>query len=212
MKGLLVKDIRLLLGQKQFYIVVLGIGILFTCTNSLGMGVSYITGLLTYFTVSTISYDEVENGMSYLMTLPIVRKQYAQEKYLFAGILSVVGAILASFIGIIVCLVNSYVQGITEVLMTAGVMLPVCWLTMAVLIPIQIKFGPEKGRFAMLAGFAIISVVIFGGLRVLEFTGLGFALVHLDTRILVAVGAIAFILVLLASYRISIRIILKKEY
>lgn len=212
MKGFLIKDFRLLLGQKQFYIAVLGIGILLTGMNGLGMGVAYITGLLAYFTISTISYDDVENGMAFLMTLPATRRQYVRGKYLYAFILSIAGCMLAIIVGLGFCIANSYLHGIQEVLLAAGVMLPVCWLMLAILIPIQIKFGAEKGRLAVMATFACTGIVIFALMRLLELTGIGFALLNLDVKILMLMGVIAYILILLASYLICVRIILKKEY
>lgn len=33
--------------------------------------------------VGTLSYDETDNGLAFLMTLPVDRKTYVREKYLF---------------------------------------------------------------------------------------------------------------------------------
>lgn len=84
MKGLLIKDFKLLKGQKQFLAAVLVVTIVFMTTNtSLSFIISYITVMMGMITLTTISYDEYENGMGYLFTLPVSRKGYVREKYLF---------------------------------------------------------------------------------------------------------------------------------
>ena len=37
------------------------------------------------FAITTISYDEFDNGLAFLMTLPVTRKQYVAEKYLLGA-------------------------------------------------------------------------------------------------------------------------------
>ena len=34
---------------------------------------------------STISYDDTDHGMAYLMTLPVTRRQYVYSKYVFSA-------------------------------------------------------------------------------------------------------------------------------
>ena len=48
---------------------------------------SYCTLLMSFFTASTISYDEFNHGFFYLFSLPVSRKGYVAEKYLF-GVLT----------------------------------------------------------------------------------------------------------------------------
>ena len=84
MKGLLIKDFKILKGQKQFFASVLVVTFVFLMTNtSFSFVISYITVMTGMLTLTTISYDDHENGMGYLFTLPISRKGYVQEKYLF---------------------------------------------------------------------------------------------------------------------------------
>ena len=87
MKALLIKDWKLLMSQKQFFLVTIVIvgAFLFTARNP-AFVVSYATIMYTVFTISTISYDDYHNGMSFLMTLPVSRTDYVAEKYTF-GIL-----------------------------------------------------------------------------------------------------------------------------
>ena len=84
MKGLLIKDIHLMKNQgKVLIIMCVLMAIMFgTMNGNIYGAAAYVTFILTLFTVSTISYDEYDNGYLFLFTLPITRKQYINEKYL----------------------------------------------------------------------------------------------------------------------------------
>ena len=75
MKGLLIKDFKILKGQKQFFAAVLIVMTVFLMTStSLSFVISYITVIMAMLTLTTIGYDEHENRMGYLFTLPVSRK------------------------------------------------------------------------------------------------------------------------------------------
>lgn len=52
--------------------------------------IGYLTVIGSFFVLSTIGYDEHGNSFAFLMTLPVMRKTYAGEKYLI-GFLAVKG-------------------------------------------------------------------------------------------------------------------------
>ena len=80
MAGLFEKDLRLLIRNKQFVIVIVFMAFMFSFSGNLSMILPYMTVFGTIFSVSTISYDEADNGSMYLMTLPITYKDYVWEK------------------------------------------------------------------------------------------------------------------------------------
>ena len=85
MKGLLIKDYKLMLGQKSFFGMEALMSVLYLAIyKDPTFAVVFITVMCTMFTISTLSYDEYENGMAYLFTLPISRNTYVLEKYAFA--------------------------------------------------------------------------------------------------------------------------------
>lgn len=88
MKGLLIKDIKLMLKQKNFFLMLIVIAVLMAYAVE---NASYIIGYLSVvgslFTLSSISYDEFDNGNAFLFSLPITRKAYVVEKYGFGLIL-----------------------------------------------------------------------------------------------------------------------------
>ena len=85
MKGLLVKDFKLIKLQKNFFIVIIAIAIgLAVINDSPTFMLGFLTFVVSMFTLSTITYDEFDNGNAFLFTLPISRKSYVVEKYGFS--------------------------------------------------------------------------------------------------------------------------------
>lgn len=81
MRGLICKDLRLMLVQKNFFIMLAFVA--FVCMAALddpAFVVMYVTLIFASFLMSTMSYDEFDNGYPFLFTLPISRKLYVQEK------------------------------------------------------------------------------------------------------------------------------------
>ena len=84
MLGLLIKDMKLMLIEKKYFSLILLIAIMlaFTVTD-MAFIITYVTIIFSSYTVTTISYDEANNGNAFLMTLPFDRSIYVKEKYLF---------------------------------------------------------------------------------------------------------------------------------
>jgi len=74
MKGLLIKDFRLLKGQVYFLLIVTGCVIVFMINGSEAFGVAYVCSMVALLSLTTVSYDEYENGCAFLFTLPITKK------------------------------------------------------------------------------------------------------------------------------------------
>ena len=74
-KGLLIKDFNLRRGQKNFFLGILVLwAVVGVCNFDPIFLVAYAMMMFSFFTLSTLSYDEYENGAAYLFTLPITRK------------------------------------------------------------------------------------------------------------------------------------------
>ena len=61
----------------------------------------YISIVFAMFAISTISYDEYDNGNAFLFTLPFSRKEYVLSKYVFGGALCLFGSLLGTTLMII---------------------------------------------------------------------------------------------------------------
>ena len=85
MRGLICKDLRLMMVQKNFLIMLAAVALVSLAAMDDPMFViMYMTLIFTSFILSTMSYDEFDNGFPFLFTLPITRKLYVREKYVLA--------------------------------------------------------------------------------------------------------------------------------
>ena len=81
MKGLFLKDYYLNFSNRRslFLFLFMSIFMAFAMDGSFIIG--YTGMLMGILAIGTISYDSNENGMAFLMCLPISRKDYVKEKY-----------------------------------------------------------------------------------------------------------------------------------
>lgn len=212
MKGLMVKDLRLLLQRKSFF------ALLIIAAAALGMTDSGTSFLIMYFTIvmsvfvsSTVTYDEYDNCYPFLFTLPVTRKIYAQEKYLFGIVLGLAADIIATCIAVAVTLARG--EQITADIFESTVMaVPVFLLVNAVSLPFTLKYGVEKSRTGMMAAGGIVLAAGF-----FAFKDDGAVLDRIEAVIsenAVTVSVIVYaavIVIEIISYFAGIRIMEKKE-
>ena len=124
MKGLFVKDIELMKQQKQFFILVVVMEVILNLagSGSVSFATGYFTIVTAIFAITTISYDEFDNGLAFLMTLPVTRKQYVAEKYLLGAGLTAVAWGIATITGVICKGVDIHSTGTSY----AGGIAPAC--------------------------------------------------------------------------------------
>lgn len=160
MKGLLVKDFRFLLGQKSSMVVFVVLGLFFLITGEdPSFGVVYTMTLAGLFSTSSITYDSHENGMAFLLTLPIQKKTYVVGKYIFSlmviGIMGVVVFLLAlgcDLFGARAIDMSALAESFIAAIIVGMVMV-------SLMIPIYVIFGAEKARVAILI---IIGIAVAG--------------------------------------------------
>ena len=144
MKGLLVKDLLVMIKSKKVILFMLFIGIV-GGINDISFATGYILMVLAILSLSTISYDEANHGLKALFTLPISKSDYVKEKYLFSLIITGIGFVFVTILG---CFSKS---GFMETL----IILSTALLLLALSLPFQLKEGNEKGRI-------VLFVVVFG--------------------------------------------------
>ena len=217
MKGLLIKDFKLMLMQKNFFIIIIVVACLMSISSQDStFMIGFITFILSLFTVSTISYDEFDNGYPFLFTLPISRSLYVKEKYVLSLILGLGSLILATVICAIITLFKNNIP-LFDLLMMALMILPYIILVQAIMIPFQLKFGAERGRIAIigvLGAIILLGILIFQGLKILK---INFAVIVkqisvLDIRVLGLILIILAMMILFISLIISIKIMKQKEF
>ena len=161
MKGLFIKDLRLMKNQRNFLIT---LALMFLVLIVTGVDASFFMGyvpfLLLIVTMSTITYDEQDNSMGFLMALPVSRQTYVLEKYLLSASFGI-GGFAVTFV---IFLITEKAEGSSMtfenyLLIFMGFLVFVI-LFLSLMIPIQLKFGSEKGRMVLFAiFFGIIGLV-----------------------------------------------------
>ncbi|NNJ30959.1 ABC-2 transporter permease [Lacrimispora defluvii] len=217
MKGLLIKDLLLLKNQQRFFLLVffMSAGMLLVDVNTFFV-INYVTLISTMFTLSSISYDEFDNGYAFLFTLPITRNQYAAEKYVFGFVTGGSAWIIMTVFVVIMNFVRGRV-GTLELVITALLYLLISLLFMAVVVPVQLKFGTEKGRIVLIF---IIGVIFAAGFIVvkaaktfqLDLSTAATALTAFAAGSVITVLFLISLAAIFVSYFISVNIMKKKQF
>lgn len=218
MKGLLIKDYRLLMRQKNFFliVVIVGLGAMAT-SDEPGFLIGYLSFIFPMFVLSTISYDEFDNGNAFLFSLPITRTEYVREKYVFGIVTGMAAWLFAVIVTTIYQLIVLPGFEVAEWILASIAIIGVIVFLLSFMIPVQLKFGGEKGRIAMLGGIGVVFIIGFIAYKIGE-------LLHVDpeqmldqigtwsTGMLATGIAVILLVVLLASMMISGQIMKKKEF
>ena len=220
MKGLLIKDLQLILKQKKFFVVAIALAAMFAFTSKdVTFGATYIIILLAMLVLTTFSYDEFNGGMTFILSLPASRKTYVKEKYVF----TLIDLVAAAVISFAICSLFTVIQGdkidiphLMENILATTVGMGV---VLCITIPLELKYGVEKGRIAMFAAVAIIVLIGMGGYKLLT-SVLNVDLSKIandvatkltDVGMYVAIIAVMLVL-LLISYVASNAVMKKKEF
>lgn len=220
MKGLLIKDIRLLKNQGKTLFVLLGLMIAITLVlgGSSPMPCSYIIFILSVMGINTISFDEYNNGMPFLFVLPVTKKQYVHEKYLFTLGVLVGSGVIGILVSVALWALGNGEGGVRDILMTCGACMAVSAVFLGVAFPLKFRFEGEKGRMILPVVFGLGWVLFIFLIKGAEkLSGDVWNQVYemadrLGTAGIIAVLAAVVILFFGASWMISLKIIEKREF
>ncbi len=219
-RGLLEKDFRLFYrqGGKLFLVLAL-VALFFIITGKMGATfiAVYIPSVMAVYSGNTISYDENGHGYTYLFSLPVNKKIYVREKYIFSFIMTVCGWCIGAVCAGIAALINSEEVFNLEILLMELMTFFVIQAVAGIMIAIRLKFEGEKGRIVLPITILIIFAICYTIGSFLE------ANLELKESILDVIGeagdfeiAIALIvlsmLVWYVSYKCSMRVMRKKEF
>lgn len=218
MKGLLIKDWKLLKQQGKFYLIVLFLAVMMLVSGSKSYAsfvTSYMTFLVAVFSFTTFSLDEYDNGMSFLMTLPAGRRTYVKEKYIFSTLLLVGGWLMALLLRFAFITFRFSLQDWMEDAPTEPIYLLLALIFVSCSIPCFIKFGVEKGRMGAMVA---VAALLFGAYLV-DKAGIARPFFHLleqsmtsSVWSIVGILLIISLLTLFLSYLCSLKLIEKKEF
>lgn len=219
MKGLLKKDLALLTNVTKVYLAVIAMGIFLGIIKQdmRNFVLSWSVIMLGITGLSTISYDDFDNGMPFLMSLSVSRRTYVKEKYLLCYITALAGCLISFAAG---CLIfkmkpvdprgESLLAFLSLFFATAGIML-------AFMIPIRLRFGPEQSRVVGIGLVVVIWIAVFGITRIMK--QLPVSVKEILNKIgnasdgMVVLGFfLIFIVISGISYGYSVRVLEKKEF
>lgn len=214
MRGLLEKDMRLLRTRKKGILIFLAMMVLLGISNGGTFVIGYGTMLFGILAVSTISYDEFDNGMPFIMTLPITGKDYVREKYAFCGGLVLIGWIASVLIGVIMGMIHGELPELMQEWPEMISLFPLFWMLVSVLVVLELKYGVEKSRTVMmvLAGGVFALGMIGSDMFSKELPTIFVAINRIpDLGILLGITGISA-LVIAATYVLSCKVMENKQY
>lgn len=222
MKGLLVKDFKILKLQKNTLFLFLFIALFLTAfSDDASFVICYFTFVSSLYSLSSISYDEFDNGNAFLFSLPITRTNYVIEKYCFSFILSMSSCFFATILVIITEMIRGTDSSIIDIIMIALMIalmtIPIMLIVISIMLPFQLKFGGDKGRIAIICAVGIVFVIGIVISKIADFFSIDIAsiinnLPVFSTGMIIVAALIAVIVILMISIRISISIVKKKEF
>lgn len=176
MKGLWVKDLLVLKKQKLAVLLTAILAIFslaFFEQNGIMIGMAIFSINLSFIILNSLTLDQQNHGLMYLLTLPFKKKQYVIQKYLlllFATLGSVI--LMTIFTGIFSKFANWDLN-------FADIFTPIYGVGVAILAILilatqfQIKNGPEKTQVAVSMIGAIVAISVGGIIALVKYTELG---------------------------------------
>lgn len=222
MKGLLYNDyMSIQKVLKTVAIIVVLFGTLAIMSGNVMFAASYIEIVFVLMVPINIFYaDEKNKWEQYAFTMPISKKQYVLEKYIFFLIVQLFGYIL-SYIIVLCAYLHNKTSVDNDIFAMINVVSAVSMLLAILGIPILLKWGAEKGRIALIA-IMIIPLILIKALESShKLTGVldAFGKYIVDTKIVEVFedtyGLILFIPMFILygiSYLLSLQIYKKKEF
>lgn len=203
MKGLLLKDIFVLVKQLRYFLILI---LVFSFTSNSAQR-SIPIAFASIMPLTALAYDERSKWDVLAAMMPYSRKAIVGEKYLLGYLLILLTAVIQIvFLGG-KCLVTKANFELTELITLVATMVLVT-VILSLILPFSFRFGTEKGR---------ISLILF----YLVFLGAGTMLVNSqaevgiifpsDPTVLVLGFIVTVILINLLSFRLSLRIYRKKS-
>lgn len=220
MKGLLIKDYKLIMHNKRMFLILMVVWFLaFQNYGGYSFLIGYTTMIFVLLVFNTISMDEYYKSIPFFITMPVSRNTYATEKYILMLGFSLIGAVLSTALCIII-----HRDMLRQLLVSCIAIYIILALFQLLMLPVQLKFGGDKGRIVLIGLLSCVTVIatsmgkilpglfgIQGGIgAIAQNTVTWFAGLPAVTKAvnILVVCAVCFAI----SYGISLHIMQKKEF
>ena len=215
MKGLLLKDWYEIRYQYRWFLILLAVAGFSSATgqgNAVFWG-CYMMILVAMIPLNTMGYDEKSGWQKYSRCFPVSSGHLVLEKYL----LGVIALIVAVGVYLLFSAIFYFIPGVgnakEQFFTILAVMITVGVFPMALMLPLNIRFGMEKARVYLIFFIIIVAVAaggIFAGAEDLPMIVNFLAGINLDLFILLL--PLISIALLAATYPLSVWLYHKKEW
>ena len=199
MSALLLKDWYMTKKYCRYYIFVVFVFIALSFVADNAIFYTYPCMMAGFLPYTLYAYDEREEFTSYCIAMPVSRRQYVNEKYVFGLICSAVAMLLTIAAAVIKQKTDS------EFVMLMCIALVSALILLSVMLPLGFKFGAEKGRIMFAAAIAILiaaSYVLLNDESFMALEAVNFGAAALSVCLVM----------LILSWLLSQRIYEKKEF
>ena len=226
-KGLLLKDWGLLKSQGKgiIYVMIGGAALMVGALNnsvidreeSAACFGIYITVTMAIYVANMLAYDEMDHGFQYLFSLPVTKKDYVREKYIFSFIMTACGWCIGVICAGITVLIKPEEVFDPETLAMELITIFVFQAIAGITIAIRLRFEGEKGRLVLPIAILIVFAICYAiGSFVMDNLGLRESILYMiegigDFEIAIALIVLS-LLVWFVSYIYSMRVMKKKEF
>lgn len=188
--------------------------ILAVAMASTGVGVLYAGAVLcSSLIISTFAYDDRCDWTKYAMVMPVSRKELVAGKYVMLALMVVGGSVIAFLASLVSNAITGQIplnwNGLQELIFSALAALIFALVYGSVAIPLILRFGAEQGRVLLVAALLVPAAVCFVAYQIGK--RLGIVLTDQGVVLLVCGVAVAALVWMAVSYRISCGIFAKQE-
>ena len=158
MKGLLIKDLKVLRSQGRVFLMLAIFYLAFSLlAKDFSMLGTMLVVLCSMLPVTVMAYDEQSKWDRYALSMPVSRAMVVSSKYLLGVLLSGCAFLLSVLANVLVQR-GAFFEAVQNNLLGLGLSL----LFLALVLPMSFKFGVAKGRLVMM--LAVFAIAILGGL------------------------------------------------
>lgn len=217
MRGLIKKDCYMMKEFKKVLLIMILMVVFFLSIEA--TNVSFVLGYMTVLSgvmvLNIMGMDEQQNANAFLFTLPISRKEYVIEKYVLGILMGIIGCGISAACVVVFSMVKQQPIDWISLLVQVASIIGVLFIILGFGIPMQIKFGGEKGRVILIVGIMCVCFGLVGIGKVMN----QFKMEWIEkmkwvlNEEIIWVAVAAFVIVFfIASLFYSIHLIKKKEY
>jgi hypothetical protein len=218
MKGLLVKDAMVVFAQrKKFIILFIGISLMLSFKMDATFIVSYLCLIGMILGLNAYNYDENNNGMPFIMTLPATRKAYAVEKHLFSMMTVAIFWLLGLGMQFFANMIQKVDMDFVEQFPTYLMFLVLFLAFTSIVTFVEIRFGTERSRVViLLAGGLCFVIAVYGQQFLLklgiDLSGIAGLIASVPSTVLTAAEILLIVAAICVSAFLSMKTLEKRDY